>query len=1007
MGGSRTIFRGCVRLLRWTFWTVLILLLVCVAVCAAVWRERMSVVSRVARSMLDEQGLEDVSFRLTHFTPWRVVIDDIGWQDPKDGELLAVDRVNVYFSLPDLRRMRVERVHVQGVRTTLLVGDGMPVSPLMEKIKPLLDRAKATEVAPGDSPRPMPSFGTVTVRDARVKLVDAGDGARLADVVLDAGSIIDSDGRYRVWGQVQSGEGDAPFALKLSGNVDPETGDAAVTPEVMVGDAGGCLALARRLMPGVPLPDVVVPDPACSVTVRGGFSVTAWTNVGPFEVSAELGRGSGFSVPAHDAWVRFQSLRMDASGTLDDVQGRMNVGVAGFRVGETVEVLQEKGRALSLRGTARFSQSATNQIATATLESDLPGRTVAKVLPRVLPLVPVFFSDGGTLRADVEAERALEGVWQGAVRYVAESLRSSAPMSGAFVRAESVRVEGDAAIVDSQLGAVRTDITLEKGSFFKDGMAINGGFEAHLTAQPPYAEATGTIKGQMSETRATRNMPLDIGVGGVPFEGTAAVSGLMSNPVWQVALKVPEFDVAWTQQTARVACAVGGAAEVRYSESRMAAQGNMWARDLTAESEGVYTAGIGCGVLAFELPETDWTNAQGVSVNVMLGASNAWAKATNGAAELEDAQYEVPLTWSMADGLSFLPDQRLSWRRLEAQGLKVVPDGFEWSVTDGALELRAGVRVEDCAAQVQALLRVPLSDPREARVTVTLPETEIEPSDAIAAFVRGKAKGADVTGLVSFEADAYFAGNRPSVTGWVRFNEGQVLFGKATVEGLTAEVAFTGGTFFRTIEQPFVSFKRAKAGELQFGAGRIEFQASSRRVNVERAAIDWCKGTLNTYAVNWDFKEQKTRFTVYADRIDMGEALMMMVPFKGEMEGVLYGRLPVGIDGGKVSFSPGYLYSLPGQGGKLRMDDPRQMQTLLDQSGIKGDIQTPLSRALSDLDFSTLKFDLEPRADGEGTLRIKLAGKSNDKDWPAPVDLNLNLHGPLEGLLNMGQSFMQ
>jgi hypothetical protein len=78
------------------------------------------------------------------------------------------------------------------------------------------------------------------------------------------------------------------------------------------------------------------------------------------------------------------------------------------------------------------------------------------------------------------------------------------------------------------------------------------------------------------------------------------------------------------------------------------------------------------------------------------------------------------------------------------------------------------------------------------------------------------------------------------------------------------------------------------------------------------------------------------------------------------------------------------------------------MRALLERSGIKGDVQKPLAQALSDLDFNMLKLDLEPRADGEGTLRIKLVGKSNDKAWPAPVDLNLNLHGPLEKLVNMG-----
>jgi len=186
--------------------------------------------------------------------------------------------------------------------------------------------------------------------------------------------------------------------------------------------------------------------------------------------------------------------------------------------------------------------------------------------------------------------------------------------------------------------------------------------------------------------------------------------------------------------------------------------------------------------------------------------------------------------------------------------------------------------------------------------------------------------------------------------------------------------------------------------------GRFTFQLTPQELFVDRMEIGWCKGSLNAYSVHLAFKNPKDDFLVYADRIDLGEALMMVMPFKGKMEGVLYGRFPVGIDKGRVKLSTGFLYSLPGQGGKLRLDDNTSMQSLLTRAGITGDVQLPLSKALSDVDFTTFKMELEPKADGGGTLRIKMVGKSNDKAWPAPVDLNLNLHGPLEELLNMGIS---
>jgi hypothetical protein len=215
-------------------------------------------------------------------------------------------------------------------------------------------------------------------------------------------------------------------------------------------------------------------------------------------------------------------------------------------------------------------------------------------------------------------------------------------------------------------------------------------------------------------------------------------------------------------------------------------------------------------------------------------------------------------------------------------------------------------------------------------------------------------------------------------------------------------VPFESGVFFRTIERPLVSFKRAKAGNVRTDQGRLAFQLTEQELFVDRMEVGWCKGSLDAYSVHLNLKNPKDEFIVYADRIDLGEALMMLFPVKGQIQGVLYGRFPVGFDNGHVKLSTGFLYSLPGQGGTLKLDDPSQMAALLEKAGIQGSVQAPLSRALSDLNFSTFRMDLEQGKGDEGTLRITLGGKSNDKEWPAPVDLNLNLHGPLEELLNMG-----
>jgi len=975
---------------------------------ATLWLRRIHIATRAVHAVLARQGIDDVSFRLTKLSPWRLALRDVHWgKGPVP--LLAIDQIDLHYSPDDLPRRHVERIHVQGVRTTLLVQDGAWVSPLAERLKPLLPTSDRSDRARPASDAPPFSFWMTTLHDVRIAVATPSDPAEpLACLVFSGGGVGEAVERYRFWGQVQ-GEGTPGTGtlsqVRLVGSADLAKGAVTLTSELAFPDLGGGLAVARRLAPDALSRWEVEPAAGASLTARGEFSVMAWTNVQPFQLSVALGRNSRFDLPSRQAHAVLQSARIEASGTPQDVQFRVNAGLSGFAWGQGLGASQERGRMLSLRGSGRWKQEATGQRLNASLESDLPGRSIATLLPRVLPLVPIFFSDGGTLKVDAEVQCPSGGAWDGRVQYAAEALRSSVPLSGTYVGAKAVRVVGEADIEASKPGAVRCEIALQDGYVFRDAFTLTGSVDAKLTAQPPYAEARGTFTGHLGEARALRKLPLALDAERVRFEGEAVVTSLTSNPVWRLALTLPDASTAWTQQQAQVVGRLGGTAEIRYSTDSLAARGAVWAREVKAqtgpETNRTLTAGAESLGASFEIPEFKRTAHPQWAADVTLAVSNAWAE-SGSQARLEQACMELPFNWSAADGLAFRPEQRLAWQRLEAQGIAVEMDGMKWSADDDTVTAQIALRLAESALRVQTEAQIPLRDPRAMRLAVTLPETELEPTGALAALIRDKAAGAEVGGRVAAEANMRLLGVRPHVIGRLRVNEGWLRKEQAEVRGVTADVPFSVGVFFRTIEQPFVALTHAKVGNVSFDQGRVDFQVTRRGIFVDRAEVGWCKGSLNAYSVNWEFVRPSDEFVVYADRIDLGEALMMVMPFKGRMEGVLFGRFPVGIKEGHVRLAPGFLYSLPGQGGSLRLEDSEQMRALLERSGIKGDVQKPLAQALSDLDFNMLKLDLEPRADGEGTLRIKLVGKSNDKAWPAPVDLNLNLHGPLEKLVNMG-----
>ena len=70
---------------------------------------------------------------------------------------------------------------------------------------------------------------------------------------------------------------------------------------------------------------------------------------------------------------------------------------------------------------------------------------------------------------------------------------------------------------------------------------MRGGVRLALTSQPPYRSASGEFKGQAGEFAALPKSGIAQPDGGVRFEGEASVTGLVTKPVWQIALRVPEF----------------------------------------------------------------------------------------------------------------------------------------------------------------------------------------------------------------------------------------------------------------------------------------------------------------------------------------------------------------------------------------------------------------------------------------------------------------------------------
>ena len=980
----------------------ILLLAAALSVVSAAWINREAVAARVARKALDARGLIDLYFRISHLSPTRLVIEGLALGD--EGQFFYAERVEALFTVRDLLRGHVGRVSVEGVSTRLIVDGASVTSPLLERLRPVVAAEQGANRLQAQRERSAGAFTVGAVVLSGVALdVELAGGTLLSEMKLDAGVVYEAAGRYRFWcGAVD----DQLFRFKADGRLNPLEGAIAVNPELRLLDIKRLYNIARLIAPDRTEFFGLIPEKGCTVTARGTADISKWRVLDNFEVSAALGRESSFRKSGDEIFARVQSARLEAEGEPDDIRCRVSAGVSAFSFKDLVNIESDRGRLLGMRGSARWRRAGGVEKLDFTVESALPGRSLSQILPGVLPLVPIFFSDGGSLSVKSGLERGERGVWSGIVDFAAEALRSSAPVTAGRVGCGKASLTGALNVSGGRAGSVSCELALSDGYLIRRGLNARGQFDLKLKAEPPYAAASGSFSGRVTESVALPRAGVSATGGHVPFEGEVTVTGLVANPVWDVDLRVPETGVAGSAPDGQIDALGGARAALRYGGGALAAEGEVWLRDMALmrapDKKPAFEAGLGSLRARFKMPPFELASVS----NMLFEAGVSWRggrfEAAGADIALEDLEGEINAGWSPSAGLTFCGGERLAWRRLEAQGLRALPEAFSIERCGGEVAARLAVDVEGCAGGFDLEARLPVADARQSVLHVTLPEMELGTDGVIADAIRARMPDLAVTGMVSAEAALRFLGTQPHVLGRVKIREGHLTRGDMDAEGVTADVAFESGVFFRTIERPVVTFKQARAGKLKLDAGRLEFHLSPKELFVDRFEAGWCKGRLNAYSVHLDFKNPKDDFIVYADRIDLGEALMMALPFRGQIEGYLYGRFPVGFDRGRVKLYNGFLYSLPGQSGMLRLDDSSQMLELLEKAGVRGDVQGPLAKALSDMDFSSARLDLETLEGGQGVLKIKLDGKSNYKEWPAPVDLNLNLRGPMEDLLNMG-----
>ena len=232
---------------------------------------------------------------------------------------------------------------------------------------------------------------------------------------------------------------------------------------------------------------------------------------------------------------------------------------------------------------------------------------------------------------------------------------------------------------------------------------------------------------------------------------------------------------------------------------------------------------------------------------------------------------------------------------------------------------------------------------------------------------------------------------------------GFVFDGKAySVEALTVTPAAEGIAGYHEVDPMYPHAKSISANGFVMTNFFAAVRVSEEGLLITQASAELCGGKVNLYSLFLDSKNRNSGFTLFIDDVEAGEILDYVNGFSGEASGRLHGKVQLFIrNGGKsIRLSDAFLYSTPGETGKLKLDDPTPVTGNLAMAGIDEATRNNVTDALTDLDYSVLRLNLKRGEGKTATLSTTVRGSATRGKTSVPVDITVNFNGALEQLIN-------
>jgi hypothetical protein len=180
-----------------------------------------------------------------------------------------------------------------------------------------------------------------------------------------------------------------------------------------------------------------------------------------------------------------------------------------------------------------------------------------------------------------------------------------------------------------------------------------------------------------------------------------------------------------------------------------------------------------------------------------------------------------------------------------------------------------------------------------------------------------------------------------------------------SLRGIAGSIDFNDLMVPESIPGQVLTIDKVQVNQFEFDTARLRFSIEDgKSVNIENLRFNWCNGLVSTESIRLPGKDNLLSLILYCDRLELSALLKQMGAFHAEGEGALSGRIPLVYSDGNFSFDKGFLFSTPGKGGRVVIEDTQTLTAGI-PFGTPEFVQLDLAReALKDFDYQWAKLEL-------------------------------------------------